>query len=113
VNTILLNLTRIKIRLDGGRFLRLQTAKASNGVEQDVFVFSQNPNHFVAALTGLVFFAVALAIPCSFSWQLELNAEFVAIKTIGLEEYETARALEENRDSSRINVVYHKSLFRL
>ena len=36
---------------------------------------------------GLLLAALLIAIPCAFSWSMELNADFQSIKTIGLQTY--------------------------
>lgn len=162
MNPILLRLTKLHIRLVGGRFVRTQTMRTPNGVEQEVTVFSSdkpmsvgqctpiktiiihesvleneqlsdyvlihemahkkqwwsffaiplcilvifgffslvsafmfliqslismNPSYLLGFAGFLVAFVLALIIPCAFSWMMELNADFAAIKQMGLEAF--------------------------
>ena len=162
MNHILLALTKLHIRLRDGRYVRTQTIKATNGVEQEVAIFSgdkpislgqctpfgaviihesvlnndrlsnyvliheiahkkqwwsifgiplfllvilgflilirafmflvqslisMNPSYLLGFVQYLIVSLLALVIPCAFSWILELNADFAAIKHIGLQAF--------------------------
>ena len=45
----------------------------------------------VSSVLSLGILALALALPCAFSWILELGAEMVAIKVVGVAKYTRAR----------------------
>ena len=162
MNSILLGLTKLHIRSVNGRFVRTQTMKIPNGIEQEVAIFSgdkpiflgqctpfrtiiihesvlnnerlsnyvlihelahrkqwwsffaiplsflvilsfyflvlafvfliqsliaMNPSYLLGFMRYVIMSVLALIIPCAFSWMLELNADFVAIKHIGLEAF--------------------------
>jgi len=170
MNSILLGLTKLHIRLVNGRFVRTQTMKVPNGIEQEVAIFSgdkniflgqctpfriiiihesvlnneqlsnyvlihetahrkqwwsffaipmcflvmlfffflsqaflfliqslisMNPGYLLGFMWAMIMSMIALTIPCAFSWALEMHADFVAIKYIGL------KAFEEIRDDLR------------
>jgi Zn-dependent protease with chaperone function len=54
-------------------------------------LISADPSLLVTSLLSLAVFALALVIPCAFSWTLELDAEFVSIRVLGLVKYASAR----------------------
>jgi hypothetical protein len=43
-----------------------------------------NLNNLVTSIEGILISALLFAIPCGFSWIMELNAEFAAIKKVGV-----------------------------
>ncbi len=162
MNSILLGLTKSHIRLINGRFVRTETMRIPNGIEQEVAIFSgdkpillgqctpfraiiihesvlnserlsnyvlshemahrkqwwsflaipmcfpvilsflfigqalffliqslasMSPSYLLGFMWCVLMSVLALIIPCAFSWLLELNADFVAIKHIGLKAY--------------------------
>jgi len=166
MNAILLRLTRLHIRLIGGKFVRTQIMKTPNGIEQEVAIFSgdktiflgqctpfrtiiinesvlnderlsnyvliheiahkkqwwsyfgipllllvifgflcltwafvflilslisMNPSYLLRFAWCIVSSLLAFIIPCAFSWALEMNADFAAIKHIGLQVFEEIR----------------------
>ena len=50
-------------------------------------VTSMNPSYLLGFMWGAIVSVLALAIPCAFSWALELNADFAAIGCIGLQTF--------------------------
>ena len=69
-------------------------------------LMSMNPSYLLGFMWGVIISVLALAIPCAFSWALELNADFVAIGYIGLQTYleirEDLRKIRKLTVSSRI-----------
>lgn len=177
MHPILLGLTKLHIRLINGRFVRTQTMKTPNGIEQEVAIFScdkpiflgqctpfrtiiihesvlnnerlsnyvliheiahtkqwwsffaiplcflviasffslacafafliqslisTNPSYLLGFMWCVIISVLALIIPCAFSWMLELNADFVAIKHIGLEAFLEIR--DELRKTRKLTV---------
>jgi len=166
MNSILLRLTRLHIRLIGGKFIRNQIMKTPNGIEQEVTIFSgdksiflgqftpfrtiiinesvlgdarlsnyvlihemahkkqwwsylaipllllvvygflgltwafvllilslisMNPSYLLRFALYVAISLLALIIPCAFSWALEMNADFAAIRQMGLKTFEEIR----------------------
>ncbi len=50
-------------------------------------VMSINPSYLLGFMWGVIISVLAIAIPCAFSWTLELNADFVVIGYIGLQTF--------------------------
>ena len=50
-------------------------------------LISMNPSYLLGFMWGVIISVLALAIPCIFSWAMELNADFVAIGYIGLQTF--------------------------
>ena len=50
-------------------------------------LISMNPGYLLGFMWGVIISVLALAIPCIFSWAVELNADFVAIGYIGLQTF--------------------------
>jgi len=69
-------------------------------------LISMNPRYLLGFMRCVIMFVLALIIPCAFSWVLELNADFVAIKHIGLQTFleirEDLRKIRKLTVSSRI-----------
>lgn len=166
MNCILVRLTRLHIRLIGGKFVRMQIMKTPNGIEQEVTIFSgdktmflgqftpfrtiiinesvlrnerlsnyvlihemahkkqwwsylaipllllvifgflgltwafvflilslisMNPSYLLRFAWYVVLSLLAFIVPCAFSWALEMNADFAAIKQMGLKTFEEIR----------------------
>lgn len=41
----------------------------------------------LGSVAGILISAIVLAVPCAFSWLMELNADFAAIETMGIETF--------------------------
>jgi Zn-dependent protease with chaperone function len=69
-------------------------------------LMSMNPSYLLGFMWGVIISILALAIPCAFSWVLELSADFVAIGYIGLQTFleieEDLRKIGKPTVSSRI-----------
>lgn len=69
-------------------------------------LMSMNPSYMLGFMWGVIISALSLAIPCAFSWTLELNADFVAIRYIGLQTFleirEDLHKIRKTTVSSRI-----------
>lgn len=63
---------------------------------------SMRPSFLVGFVRGVILSVLALTIPCAFSWVLELNADFVAIKHIGLQSFLEVR--DEIRKTRKLTV---------
>ena len=50
-------------------------------------IINRNPGQLLTFLIELLVAGVLLFVPCAFSWIMELNAEFQAIKVIGLDAF--------------------------
>jgi len=50
-------------------------------------IINRNPNQLLTFFVELLVAGVFLVIPCAFSWAMELDAEFQAIKMIGLDSF--------------------------
>jgi Zn-dependent protease with chaperone function len=60
-----------------------------------LLLISMNLSYLSGFMWCVIVFLLAFIIPCAFSWGLEMNADFAAIKDIGL------KAFEEIRGDSR------------
>jgi len=54
-------------------------------------LISMNPSYLLRFAWCIVSSLLAFIIPCAFSWALEMNADFAAIKHIGLQVFEEIR----------------------
>lgn len=63
---------------------------------------SMNPSYLLGFMWGVIMSALALTIPCAFSWVLELNADFAAIEHIRLQAFLEIR--DELRRTRKLTV---------
>jgi Zn-dependent protease with chaperone function len=63
---------------------------------------STNPSYLLGFMWGVIMSALALAILCAFSWALELNADFVVIRNIGLQTFLEVR--EDLRKTRKLTI---------